>query len=136
MTPRPGRRSGTSGRILVKRVYAASEPADGTRVLVDRLWPRGLSKEKAGIDAWLKEIAPSDTLRQWFHHAPERWTEFQRRYREELSDKTASVEELLDLARRGTVTLLFGARDTDRNNAIVLQDFLRRRIAAVAKKKP
>ena len=117
-------RSGTRAKFVVKRVYATPDATDGTRVLVDALWPRGMSKSTAKVDVWLKEIAPSTALREWFHHDPERWDAFRRKYTMELADKMDAVAELRRLARTGRVTLLYGARDTDHNNAIVLQDFL------------
>jgi uncharacterized protein YeaO (DUF488 family) len=108
----------------VKRVYEPPEASDGTRVLVDRIWPRGLTKERASIDVWLKDIAPSGTLRAWFGHDPNRWREFHKRYFEELHTNRDSVEQLTDLISAGKVTLLFGARDTERNNAVALADYL------------
>jgi len=105
---------------MVKRAYLAPDPADGQRVLVDALWPRGLSKDRAGIDVWLKEIAPSAELRRWFDHDPERWAEFQRRYRAELRRKPDAVAELRRLMARGPVTLVFAARDVEHNNALAL----------------
>lgn len=108
--------------IKVKRVYEPVEKQDGFRVLVDRLWPRGLSKESAAIDLWLKEIAPSTELRKWFNHDPEKWPEFQKRYRAELKSKRALVNELRALQEKEhTVTLLFGAKDETLNQAIVLK---------------
>lgn len=124
MAPRV-QRSGARTRIAIKRAYAAPAPKDGTRVLVDGLWPRGLRKDAARIDVWLKEIAPSPELRRWFHHDPARWSEFQRRYRAELATRTASVEALLRLAENGPVTLLFGSADVAHNNAVVLQSYLK-----------
>ena len=110
--------------IKIKRIYDPPAPGDGRRILVDRLWPRGLSKDEARLDEWLKEIAPSDDLRKWFGHDPDRWEEFRKRYREELN----SHGELLKLLRteggKGTVTLLFAAKDADRNNAVVLKEML------------
>jgi uncharacterized protein YeaO (DUF488 family) len=108
--------------VKIKRIYDPPEKADGTRILVDRLWPRGISKEKVRIDEWLKEIAPSDKLRQWFGHKAERWEEFQKRYREELQtmERQEQLRHLRALARQGTVTLLFAAKDDERNNAVVL----------------
>jgi uncharacterized protein YeaO (DUF488 family) len=112
--------------VSVKRVYAEQGPGDGKRVLVDRLWPRGLSKEKAHIDLWLKEIAPSNDLRRWFAHDPEKFTEFQRRYESELSSGLAheKLQELRDLVTKERVTLLFAAKDTEHNNAVVLRELL------------
>ncbi len=94
-------------------------------MLVDRLWPRGIAKAKARVDTWLKEVGPSTTLRTWFGHDPVRWAEFQRRYRREL-DTTGAARALADLARRGPITLLFAAKDTDHNNAVALRDYLAR----------
>lgn len=112
--------------ITIKRVYDPPDPSDGLRVLVDRLWPRGLTKEKARVDEWLSDFAPTNVLRIWFAHDPERWEEFRTRYRNELA-ATGRMEDLRELAERGrreTVTLLFGARDRERNNAAVLRDIL------------
>jgi len=117
---------GVDKKVSVKRVYDAPARGDGTRVLVDALWPRGLSKDKAKVDVWLKAIAPSTELRDWFHHDPERWAEFRTRYRAELSKNADAVAELKDLARRGHVTLVYGARDVEHNNAVVLQGLLNR----------
>lgn len=111
--------------IHIKRVYAPPEPGDGQRVLVDRLWPRGVSKQAAALSSWMKEVAPSQALRQWFDHDPARWQEFHRRYTEELRADPSVVEPLRDLLRSGPVTLLYGAHDTAHNNAVVLADFLR-----------
>jgi uncharacterized protein YeaO (DUF488 family) len=113
-----------SPRPSVKRVYEPSEGSDGTRVLVDRIWPRGLTKEHASVDVWLKDIAPSAGLRIWFGHDPNRWREFQKRYFEELRANHAAVDRLTDLVSAGKVTLLFGAHDIERNNAVALADYL------------
>lgn len=112
--------------LRVKRVYEAQAPEDGRRYLVDRLWPRGLTKEAAALDAWLKELAPSNALRQWFHHAPDDWEEFRRRYREELAAAAVSplLEKLRAESREGVVTLLFAAKNAQRNNAVCLKDIL------------
>jgi len=111
--------------IRIKRVQDPSGPDDGLRVLVDRLWPRGVRKADAPWDLWLKEVAPSTALRQWFGHAPERWEEFRRRYRAEFADSVA-LARLADLAqRRERVTLLYSARDTEHNQAQVLSELLR-----------
>jgi uncharacterized protein YeaO (DUF488 family) len=110
--------------IAIKRVYEAPSSDDGQRVLVDRLWPRGVSKDEARLALWLKAVAPSDTLRKWFGHEPEKWAEFQKRYRAELKDKSEAVGELRDLAAKGKVTLLYGAHDEKHNNAVVLADYL------------
>jgi uncharacterized protein YeaO (DUF488 family) len=108
----------------LKRVYEPTTPEDGVRVLIDRLWPRGLTKKKAAIDHWMKDIAPSSELRKWFGHAPERWTEFRNRYMEELRQHMALLDQIRDLAKEGTVTLLFGAHDEEHNDAVVLQEVL------------
>jgi uncharacterized protein YeaO (DUF488 family) len=113
--------------VAVKRVYEPAQVSDGRRVLVDRLWPRGLSKEKAALALWLKDIAPSDELRKWFDHRAERWTEFQKRYRDELKDKNDAVSELDGLLAGGKVTLLYGAHDEAHNNAVALAAWLRER---------
>lgn len=110
--------------IKIKRVYLQPDEEDGRRILVDRLWPRGLTKEKASVDLWLKEIAPSTELRKWFGHAPEKWKEFQTRYRAELRQNTEQVSLLKQEAARGVVTLLFGAKDEEHNEAVVLQKLL------------
>lgn len=111
--------------ILIKRVYEPAAPSDGFRVLVDRLWPRGMSKEKARIDLWLKDIAPSNELRRWFNHEAARWAEFQRRYTEELDAAPDAVRAFREASGgRETVTLLYGARDEEHNQALVLQDYL------------
>ncbi|MDE3059041.1 MAG: DUF488 domain-containing protein [Bacteroidota bacterium] len=114
--------------ITVKRIYDAPEKSDGYRILVDRLWPRGISKDSAHIDEWLKELAPSDALRKWFHHDSERWQEFQKRYKAEL-DSSALQETLRRLgamAKKKKVTLLFGAKDIERNNAAALASFIKK----------
>ena len=112
--------------IRVARVYDPPGKADGWRLLVDRLWPRGLKKEAAQVDHWMKEIAPSDRLRKWFGHDPERWVEFQRRYRKELAAKKAVLAAIRSLEKKhGTVTLLFGARDEEHNQAVVLRAVLK-----------
>jgi len=111
--------------IQTKRVYEKPAKDDGFRVLVDRLWPRGLTKEKARVDLWLKEIAPSDALRKWFHHEERNWGEFVRRYRTELLKKKALLSELKKLDKEhGKVTLLFGSKDEKQNQAVVLADIL------------
>lgn len=110
--------------LKIKRVYEKPEKNDGLRILVDRLWPRGLTKEKAGIDKWMKDIAPSDNLRKWFAHKEERWEEFKRRYNVELKDKKDLIKELGVLTKNKTVTLLYAAKDKERNNAKALLEFL------------
>lgn len=111
-------------RIKIKRVYDAPEDADGTRVLVDRLWPRGLTKEKAQVDLWLKEIAPSTELRKWFGHDPKKWAGFKDRYAAELKLHGGPLSTLRQEAARGPVTLLYAARDEEHNEAVILQQLL------------
>jgi len=108
----------------LKRVYETPSQADGTRILIDRLWPRGLSKDKAQVDLWLKEVAPSTELRQWFNHDPEKWPEFQRRYRAELRANGEAVSQLKAALASGRATLLYGAKDEAHNDAVVLAAFL------------
>lgn len=123
--PRPTRRSPPfSHEIQIKRVYDVPAKADGTRVLVDRLWPRGLSKENARVDLWLRDIAPSHALRKWFNHDPTRWSEFQQRYADELRDQTKSLDQLRKIAQSGALTLLYSAQNQQCNNAIALQAYL------------
>ncbi len=114
--------------IKIKRVYEKPAKEDGWRVLVDRLWPRGMKKEAAHLDVWMKEVAPSDALRKWFGHKPEKWGEFQKKYRSELREKKEFVAELKKMAKEhGTMTLLFGAKDEEHNEAVVLADALKER---------
>jgi uncharacterized protein YeaO (DUF488 family) len=110
--------------IQLKRAYDAPAEADGTRFLVDRLWPRGIKKEDLRIDGWLKEVAPSDDLRKWFGHDPDRWEGFQERYAKELDEKSDALEPIREAARQGDVTLVFAARDTEHNNAVALKAYL------------
>ena len=110
--------------IKLKRIYDPYADSDGKRVLVDRLWPRGIKKEDARMNLWLKDIAPSDELRKWFSHDPSKWEEFKKRYRKELESRQEVIEDLRKESRRGTVTLLFAAKDTERNNAVVLKEIL------------
>jgi uncharacterized protein YeaO (DUF488 family) len=111
----------------LKRIYDVAERSDGYRVLVDRIWPRGVSREKAGIDLWMKQIAPSDQLRKWFAHDAKRWIEFQKRYRDELRAKAALTEQLRELEKRHhTVTLIYSARDDRHNQAVALCAVLQR----------
>jgi uncharacterized protein YeaO (DUF488 family) len=107
-----------------KRVYEEPVKGDGFRILVDRLWPRGLSKDRARIDLWLKEVAPSDALRKWFGHDRARWAEFKRRYFKELADKKEAIEPIVKKASQVSVTLLYGAKDEECNNAVALQEFI------------
>ena len=113
-------------QIALKRVYDEPAPSDGTRVLVDRLWPRGLSKERAHIDLWLKEVAPSNDLRKWFGHDPEKFAEFRRRYEAELASESGqeALAKLRDMAKHAQITLVFAAHDVEHNNAVVLRDLL------------
>ena len=108
----------------IKRVYEEPSRADGMRVLVDRLWPRGLSKEMARVDLWLKDLAPSTNLRKWFRHDPSKWDEFQTRYRHELKSKADLLAVLKEKAARGPITLLYAAKDEVHNEAVVLQSML------------
>jgi len=110
--------------IKIKRVYEKPEKTDGFRVLVDRLWPRGLTKEKAAADLWLKEIAPSTELRKWFSHDPDKWPEFEKKYLGELKENKESVSILKDHVKKGDLTLLYGARDQVHNEALVIKDFI------------
>ncbi len=113
-----------SRTITTKRVYEPPSPQDGTRILVDRVWPRGMSKKDAAIDHWAKDLAPSTGLRKWFGHDPERWSEFRRRYREELAEKADEVRAVLEEVGSGPITLVFAAKNAARNNAVVLKEVL------------
>ena len=113
--------------IRVKRVYVPSARSDGKRYLVDRVWPRGVKKDALSIEAWLKELGPSDALRKWFAHVPERWPEFKKRYFAELAKREDLWRPLLAESRRGTVTLVFSARDEEHNQAVALREFLESR---------
>ena len=110
--------------LQLKRAYDPAAPSDGTRILVDRLWPRGVSKERADLAEWMKDIAPSTALREWFGHDPARWAEFQTRYRAELADHQAELDQIRALARKGMVTLVYSARDEAHNDAVVLRHVL------------
>ncbi len=112
--------------VSLKRIYEKPSPQDGYRVLVDRVWPRGMTKEKAGIDVWAKDIAPSAELRKWFCHDPVKWNDFQQKYREELETKLPALKELLAQANGRRVTLLYGAKDEEHNQAVVLHDFMKK----------
>jgi uncharacterized protein YeaO (DUF488 family) len=112
--------------VRLKRAYDPAEPADGHRVLIDRLWPRGVSRERAKLDAWEKDLPPSTELRQWFGHDPSRFPEFRRRYIEELRDKRPRLTALRRQAREGTLTLIYSAHDSEHNDAVVLAEVLRR----------
>jgi uncharacterized protein YeaO (DUF488 family) len=111
-------------RIRTKRIYLPAGDTDGNRILIDRLWPRGMSKEHARLDGWEKGVAPSDDLRKWFQHKVERWAEFQERYRAELKEKGSELDALAAIGRSGVLTLLYGAADDEHNNAVVLREVL------------
>ncbi|HEX4576896.1 MAG TPA: DUF488 domain-containing protein [Edaphobacter sp.] len=113
-------------KVKLKRVYEEFSEEDGNRILVDRLWPRGLTKEKAHVDLWLKEVAPSNELRKWFAHDPAKWPEFKERYKAELKHNTAQLSLLKQAITKGPATLLYGAKDTEHNEAVVLQELLSR----------
>jgi len=112
------------GQVQLKRIYEPPQKSDGYRVLVDRVWPRGLSKDAAQIDLWMKDIAPSTALRKWFNHDPARWVGFQEKYRAELRELGDKLDELRARAKKEPVTLLYGAKDTEHNQAVVLRDVL------------
>lgn len=122
--------------VRLKRAYEPVEPDDGRRVLVERLWPRGLRKEQAHFDAWIKDLAPSDALRKWFHHDPSRWAEFEERYARELQseDARAALEELVREASSETVTLVYSAHDEEHNNAVVLKRMVERKLRRPSRK--
>lgn len=114
--------------IKIKRVYEPPAQEDGFRVLIDRLWPRGLTKEKAKLNQWMKEVAPSDELRKWFSHDPEKWEEFKKKYSKELDGKQVLLEKIKQLEKeQKTVTLLYSAKDTERNNAVALKEILEKK---------
>jgi uncharacterized protein YeaO (DUF488 family) len=111
-------------KIKIKRVYEHPEKDDGLRILVDRLWPRGLTKKKASVDLWLKDIAPSTELRKWFAHDPDKWKRFRARYQTEIRNNHELIKVLKQKASEGTITLIYGARDQKHNEALVLKQFL------------
>ena len=113
-----------TANVRLKRAYAEASPDDGTRILVDRLWPRGVSKERADLDDWFKDIAPSTALRKWFGHEPAKWVEFQQRYRAELATHQSLLNRLRQIAQAGPLTLVYSAKDTEHNDALVLRDVL------------
>lgn len=113
-----------ASHVKLKRAYAPPTPDDGMRILVDRLWPRGIKKVDAALDRWEKELAPSTALRQWFAHDPARWDDFRRRYTQELQQHSQQLQELRTLARKGTITLVYGAHDEEHNDAVVLREVL------------
>lgn len=123
--PRP-----QSIQIKVKRVYEDPARSDGSRVLVDRIWPRGLAKEDAQLDAWLKDIAPSAALRKWFGHEPTKWSTFKRKYFQELDERGDVLERLGEVASKKNLTLLFAAKDCEHNNAVALKEYVDRELAA------
>ena len=119
--------------IQTKRVYEPRARGDGTRFLVERLWPRGIRKEDLDARAWLKEVAPSTELRQWFSHDPSKWSEFRKKYFAELNQAPQAWQPILQAARRGTVTLLYSARDTEHNNAVALKEYLDQRLKGASR---
>jgi uncharacterized protein YeaO (DUF488 family) len=118
----------TAMAIYTKRIYENPVNEDGYRVLVDQLWPRGLKKEDARIDRWVKEIAPTTELRKWYSHDPEKWTEFRRRYFEELDQHPETVSELVELARKRKITFLFSSKETNLNNASALKEYIENKL--------
>jgi len=127
MAKAPDRSGWSSVVVRVRRVYEPPQDDDGARVLIDRLWPRGLKRESLHLAEWIRDLAPSDALRNWFKHDPKKWDEFRRRYFAELDSKPHVWKRLLEIADRGTVTLLYSAKDTEHNNAIALREYLARR---------
>ena len=127
-------RGGTAVDIRLKRAYEPAAPSDGYRVLIDRLWPRGVSRERARLDEWNQELPPSKRLREWFRHEPGRFEEFRRRYIEELRGQRSRLSELRRRARTGTLTLVYAARDTEHNDAVVLAQVLRRGLPRARKR--
>lgn len=113
-----------TANVRLKRAYAEASPDDGTRILVDRLWPRGVSKERADLDDWFKDVAPSTALRKWFGHEPAKWAQFQQRYRAELATHQSLLDRLRQIAQAGPLTLVYSAKDTEHNDALVLRDVL------------
>jgi uncharacterized protein YeaO (DUF488 family) len=114
--------------IDVKRAYETAATSDGCRILVDRIWPRGITKDDLQVDAWLKDLAPSTGLRKWFGHDPKKWDEFRRRYAKELEQRSGALDELIARAKAGHVTLVFGAKDSEHNNAVALKQQLELRL--------
>ena len=121
--------------IKLKRAYEKHGRDDGHRILVERLWPRGLTKRQAKIDLWLKDVAPSTELRRWFGHDPDKWNEFRQRYQKELKQKDQLIKLLRRKAKAGTITLIYAARDEEHNGALVLQRFLQKRLTGISKSK-
>ena len=122
--------------IKLKRAYDAVSRADGRRILVERLWPRGVSKARLKVDAWPKEVGPSTELRKWFSHDPKKWKGFRRRYFRELGSRPETWQPILAAGRRGTVTLIYSSHDTRHNNAVALQEYLRRKRQRVTRRRP
>jgi uncharacterized protein YeaO (DUF488 family) len=122
-------KKGVKGMIRLKRAYEPVAREDGTRLLVERLWPRGVRKDALRLDAWLKDVAPSTKLRQWFGHDPAKWPEFQRRYRAELDRNAGALDPILKAAQRGRVTLIYSSHDQEHNNAVVLKTYIESRLA-------
>ena len=120
-------------KLHIKRAYEPAAPEDGERFLVDRLWPRGVKKESLVLNGWFKDVAPSDALRRWFGHVPDRWEEFRRRYRDELKTQQAALQPLRDALKRGSVTLVYSAHDEAHNQAVVLREFLLNPLASSRK---
>ncbi len=121
--------------LKTKRVYEPPSPEDGKRILIDRLWPRGIKKESAAIDDWIKDLAPNSDLRKWFNHEPEKWSEFRKRFFRELDTRDRQVEAIMKLARKGTVTLVYGSREERYNNAIALKEYIEGRMHGSDRKK-
>jgi uncharacterized protein YeaO (DUF488 family) len=121
--------------LKIKRVYDPPSPNDGKRILIDRLWPRGLKKEDAKVDVWIKEVAPSTQLRMWYGHDPKKWVEFKRRFFSELHRRQDLVEGIVNASRKGTVTLLFGSKEERFNNAVAFKEFVEARMNASERKK-
>jgi uncharacterized protein YeaO (DUF488 family) len=119
--------SASTPRVGAKRIYEEAAPEDGYRILIDHIWPRGVSRERAQLDEWARELAPSDELRAWFNHVPARFAEFRARYRHELLSQTERIEELRRRAATRPLTILYAARDQEHNNAVVLAELLRKR---------
>jgi len=122
--------------IRLKRIYDPPEPSDGTRFLVDRLWPRGMKKEVLKLDSWLRDVAPSDVLRRWFAHDPAKWNELRRRYYAELESNPQTWKPILQAAQQGDVTLIYSARDAEHNNAVALKAFLEERLKEAGGENP
>lgn len=118
----------TKPKIQLKRAYDAPAPSDGRRILVDRIWPRGLSKERAAVDEWVQDVAPSTELRKWFGHEPAKWEGFKKKYFSELDQRPDALRPVLEACSRGPVTLLFSAKDSEHNNAVALQEYLEKHL--------